>query len=114
MSEVTAEYLARKYYRSINARDVDGVLALLAPHAVFRLPDGNEVVGHDALRWMYTRVFSAGGPQPQPVRIVASPKEAAVEVEVALADGKRLQMASFFTMGDGQSFEQVSVYRRGS
>lgn len=113
MSEVTAEYLARKYYRCINAKDVDGVLSLLAQNAVFQLPDGNEVTGHEALRWMYTRVFSSGGPQPQPVRILATAAGAAVEVEVVLADGQRLQMASFFTMGDGQTFEKVTVYRRG-
>lgn len=114
MNEVTAEHLARKYYRYINAKDVDGVLSLLAPDAIFRLPDGNEVEGHEALRWMYARIFSAGGPQPQPMRMIATATEAAVEVEVGLADGKRLQMASFFTMGSGQTFDRVTVYRRGS
>lgn len=110
---MTAESMARKYYRCINAKDVDGVLSLLEQDAVFQLPDGNEVTGHEALRWMYTRVFSSGGPQPQPVRIIATATGAAVEVEVVLADGSRLQMASFFTMGVGQAFERVTVYRRG-
>lgn len=111
--EMTAEHLARKYYRSINAKDVEGVLGVLSDEAVFQLPDGREVTGRDALRAMYTHVFAAGGPQPQPVRIVASDTEAAVEVEVTLADGSKLYMASFFTMGPGETFEKVAVYQRG-
>ena len=110
---MTAEYLARKYYRHINAKDVDGVLSLLSDAAVFHLPDGREVVGKDALRAMYTHVFAAGGPQPQPVRIIASKTDAAVQVEVALADGRTLQMASFFTIGPEETFETVAVYQRG-
>lgn len=110
---MTAESLARKYYRFINAKDVDGVLSVLSDNATFLLPDGREVSGKDALRRMYTHVFAAGGPQPQPVRIVASESDAAVQVEVALADGRILQMASFFTMGPDETFEAVAVYQRG-
>lgn len=110
---MTAEYLARKYYRYIHAKDVDGVLSLLSDNAVFHLPDGREIAGRDALRGMYSHVFAAGGPQPQPVRIIATDTDAAVEVEVTLADGRKLQMASFFSMGPDDRFDTVAVYQRG-
>jgi len=108
-----AEHLARNYYRSINAKDVEGVLSLFAEDAVFNLPDGRVVSGKDALRQMYMHVFAQGGPQPQPVNIVANEMHAAAQIEVTLADGAKLHMASFFAMGAGDTFNSVSVYERG-
>lgn len=110
---MTAEHLVRSYYRHINAKDVDGVLSVLSDKAVFHLPDGREVAGKDALREMYTHVFAAGGPQPQPVKIVATDTDAAAEVEVTLADGTKLFMASFFSLGSDKTFDVVGVYQRG-
>lgn len=110
---MNAEHLARRYYRNINARDLEGVLSLFSDDAVFHLPDGRVVSGKDALRQMYTHVFAQGGPQPLPVKIVATDTDAAAEVEVTLADGAKLFMASFFAMGAGEFFETVSVYQRG-
>lgn len=105
--------LARAYYRNINARDVDGVLGLFTPKATFNLPDGREVSGQEALRGMYQNVFAQGGPQPQPVRIIADEHGAAVELEVTLADGRVMHMASFFTLHESGLAERVAVYRRG-
>ena len=105
--------LARAYYRKINAKDVDGVLSLFTPDARFYLPDGREVSGAESLRGMYQNVFAQGGPQPQPVRIVADDNGAAAELEVTLADGKVLTMASFFTLNESGLAERVAVYRRG-
>lgn len=110
---MTAEQQAQNYYRFINAKDLEGVLSVLADDAVFCLPDGRDVVGKNALRAMYTHVFAAGGPQPRPVRIVASETDAAVQVEVVLADGTALQMASFFSMQSDGKFKTVAVYQRG-
>ncbi|MXO89917.1 nuclear transport factor 2 family protein [Pontixanthobacter aquaemixtae] len=110
---MTAENLARAYYRRINAKDLDGLLSLFDDNAVFNLPDGRVVEGKDALRGMYEHVFAAGGPQPQPVKIVATATDAAAEVEVTLANGEVLHMASFFSMGVGETFASVGVYQRG-
>lgn len=109
---MSAESLARAYYRRVNAKDIEGLLALFDDDAQFNLPDGREVKGKDALRSMYENVFAAGGPQPQPVRIVATQTDAAAEVEVTLASGEVLAMASFFTMGSGDGFARVGVYKR--
>lgn len=110
---MTAEHLARSYYRHINAQDMEKVLGLFSANVVFNLPDGSEVAGRDALRAMYENVFSRGGPQPQPVRIIATENDVAAELEVTLADGGVLRMASFFTMNDAGVFDAVAVYRRG-
>ncbi|WP_340589014.1 nuclear transport factor 2 family protein [Erythrobacter alti] len=110
---MSAEHLARTYYRNINAKDLEGVLALFSDNATFNLPDGRVVVGKDNLRDMYTHVFAQGGPQPRPVNIVATDTDAAVQVEVTLSDGTTLHMASFFAMDSADTFDAVSVYQRG-
>lgn len=110
---MSPEHLVRRYYRHVEARDLAGVLSLFADDAVFDLPDGREVAGRESLRRMYEHVFEAGGPQPRPVRIIASDTDAAAEVEVQLEGGTILRMASFFTLGQDDTFEKVAVYERG-
>jgi len=105
--------LALAYYRCINARDLEGVLALFADDACFNLPDGRTVAGKEAIRAMYVGVFGAGGPQPQPVTIVPAAAHVAAEVQVTLADGSVRKMASFFALGEGGRFSGVTVYQRG-
>ncbi len=107
------EHLARSYYQRVNAKDLDGLLSLFTEDAVFALPDGRIVAGKDALRGMYTVVFAQGGPQPQPVRIIADQHAVAAEVEVTLADGSLRRMASFFSLNDAGLFDAVGVYSRG-
>lgn len=110
---MTPEHLARSYYRKINEKDLAGVLSLFADDATFNLPDGRVVSGKPEIAAMYENVFAQGGPQPQPVHIVSSDTGVAVEVEVRLADGAVLQMASFFELGLDDRFSRVAVYRRG-
>lgn len=107
------ESMARSYYRYINGKDVEGLLALFADDVKFFLPDGKTVTGKDALRSMYQRIFSLGGPQPQPVSMMANEHSAAAEVEVTLADGTVRHMASFFQTDDREHFCSVTVYQRG-
>lgn len=108
---MNTENLARRYYRLINDKDLEGVLALMASDVVFDLPDGRKVEV-EALREMYVGVFSHGGPQPQPVSIVTGESNAAAEVEVKLADGSVRKMASFFYAGWNGKLERVAVYQR--
>lgn len=109
---MNSEHLARTYYRKVNAKDIDGLLALFTDDAVFTLPDGRRVEGTPAIRAMYERVFEAGGPQPQPVTFIAAIHGVAVEVEVHLADGSMRQMASFFQLSSDDKFVSVGVYTR--
>lgn len=110
---MNSEHLARTYYRKVNAKDIEGLLALFTDDAVFTLPDGRKVEGTPAIRAMYERVFELGGPQPQPVNFVAAEYAVAAEIEVHLADDRVLSMASFFTAREDGKFTRVGVYRRG-
>lgn len=105
--------IARRYYRLVNAQDMDNLLALFSDEICFDLPDGRKVEGKAALQEMYSDVFARGGPQPQPVRVIAGEAGAAAEVEVTLSDGRVLQMASFFHTNESGLVERVGVYRRG-
>ena len=109
---MTAEHLARTYYRHINAKDLEGVLSVLSDNAVFNLPDGREVVGKDSLRNMYTHVFAQGGhslfrSRSSPPIPTQQPRS-----KSRSADGSKLYMADFFAMGSGSTFDMVSVYQR--
>lgn len=110
---MNTENLARAYYRTVNSADIEALLKLFADDAVFKLPDGRRVEGIDAIRAMYVGVFAHGGPQPRPVRIVPGTDAVAAEVEVHLADGSVLNMASFFEVDGEGRFTSVGVYRRG-
>ncbi len=109
---MNTENLARSYYRKVNAKDIEGLLALFADDACFVLPDGRNVAGMDAIRTMYENVFKHGGPQPKPVAFVPGEDAVAAEVEVHLADGTVRQMASFFQVDNQGKFTSVGVYQR--
>ncbi len=109
---MNSEHLARTYYRKVNAKDIEGLLALFTDDAVFTLPDGRKVEGLPAIRAMYERVFAAGGPQPQPTSFTAAIHAVAAEVEVHLPDGSVRQMASFFQLSSEEKFVTVGVYTR--
>ncbi|WP_417621248.1 nuclear transport factor 2 family protein [Parasphingorhabdus sp.] len=109
---MNTENLARAYYRKVNAKDIEGLLALFADDARFVLPDGRIVAGMDAIRTMYEGVFAQGGPQPQPVAFVPGENGVAAEIEVHLADGTVRQMASFFHVDDEGKFTSIGVYQR--
>ncbi len=111
---MNTEHLARTYYRKVNAKDLEGLLALFADDAVFILPDGRQVSGVAEIRQMYERVFAHGGPQPQPVSFVAADHGVAAEVQVHLSDGTVRRMASFFQAGADEKFTSVGVYQRNT
>ncbi len=113
MQTMNTENLARAYYRTVNSADIEALLKLFAADAVFTLPDGRQVEGFAAIRQMYAGVFAKGGPQPHPIRIVPGSDAVAAEVEVRLADGSVLNMASFFEVDGEGRFTSVGVYRRG-
>lgn len=109
---MNTEDRARTYYSKINAKDLEGLLALFAEDATFTLPDGRKVSGMAEIRKMYVNVFAHGGPQPQPMTFIASDSGVAVEVQVNLADGSVRNMASFFQVGSDEKFISIGVYQR--
>lgn len=110
---MNSENLARSYYRKVNAKDMEGLLELFAENATFTLLDGRQVKGHAEMREMYKNVFAQGGPQPSPVNIVPAEDSVAAEVELRLADGAAMRVASFFGLNSEGKVTSVSVYRQG-
>jgi len=72
--------VTERYFASIRARDLDGLIALYAQDACFTLPNGREFSGIDAIREMHRSVFAAGGPIPTPLTSIAGGSSIAVEI----------------------------------
>lgn len=60
--------LVKRLYEHFNARDIDGVLALLASDVVWaNAMDGGHVHGHDGVRAYWTRQWAVVSPHVEPV-----------------------------------------------
>lgn len=69
-------------YASFNARDIDGVLAVLAADVIWANGmDGGYVNGHEAVRTYWTRQWSVVSPQVTPVSF-AQAADGAITVAV--------------------------------
>ncbi|KAB0677070.1 nuclear transport factor 2 family protein [Aureimonas leprariae] len=72
----------RRIYDRFNARDIDGVLAVLADDVTWANGmDGGHVHGHEALREYWTRQWSMISPHVEPVGFTAE-SDGAVVAEV--------------------------------
>jgi ketosteroid isomerase-like protein len=102
------EDLLRATYAAFNARDIDAVLATMAPDVDWPNGwEGGRVVGHDAVRDYWTRQWAEIVPTVEPVGFAAR-DDGRVAVEVAqtvrslegdvLADGRVVHAYAF---GDG-------------
>ena len=87
--------LLKRIYDRFNARDIDGVLAVLADDVVWANGmDGGHVHGHDALREYWTRQWSMVSPHVEPVSFRRTADGAIIaEVQQTVRDleGKPLQ-----------------------
>ncbi len=97
-----------RYYRLVDADDVDGLLDLFAPEAVYCRPGYEPFVGRDALRAFYEgdRVIESGRHTVD--HTVVGPESVAVHgrFEGTLRDGSTasLRFADFFTFADDGRF----------
>ena len=105
--------LSDRYFTSIRARDIDGLMALYAQDAVFTLPDGREFSGIAAIREMHLSVFAASAPIPTPVATVVENGSIAAEIEARLPDGTTRRTANFFHLDGAGLIRRLSVYRQG-
>jgi uncharacterized protein (TIGR02246 family) len=106
-------HVTERYFTSIRARDLDGLIALYADDACFTLPDGREFHGVDAIREMHRSVFSAGAPNPTALKSIAGASSIAVEIEARLADGTVRRTANFYYLNGAGRIQALSVYMRG-
>ena len=112
-STIDRRALAEGYFAGMRSRDFEAIVAKFAEDGVMILPDGREVVGHEALRAMYSGLFAASPPTPTPLNIVVGEDQVAVEIEAKLEDGGARRTANFFRFDDHGRIARVSIYRRG-
>lgn len=110
---MTPQEIAESYFRSIRAKDIDGLMMLYAQNATFTLPNGKSFAGKTAIRQMHLSVFSAGSPTPTPLAMISSDTAIAVEIEARLADGTVRHTANFYHLDRNGLIERLSVYMRG-
>ncbi len=106
--------VTERYFASVRARDLDGLIALYAEDACFTLPNGRELNGIDAIREMHRSVFGAGAPSPTPLASIAGASSIAVEIEARLPDGTVRRTANFYYLNASGRIQRLSVYMRGS
>lgn len=86
--------IVKRMYGAFNARDIDGVLAVLAPDVAWANGmDGGHVHGRDAVRAYWTRQWAEVSPHVEPVGFTRAP-DGAIVAEVRQTvfdlDGKPL------------------------
>jgi ketosteroid isomerase-like protein len=104
--------VTERYFASVRARDLDGLVALYAEDACFTLPNGREFHGIEAIRELHRSVFAAGGPIPTPLASVTSASSIAVEIEARLLDGTVRRTANFYYLNAVGLIQKLSVYMR--
>lgn len=110
----TGEDLVRSYYERVDVDDVDGILELFAPDAVYRRPGYEPMRGREAMEAFYRdeRVIDHGR------HTVVTVTEQMPRVVVSgtftgtLKNGSRitLEFADFFTLGGGGRFSRRDTY----
>lgn len=104
--------VSERYFASIRARDLEGLVALYAEDACFTLPNGREFTGIDAIREMHRSVFAAGAPSPTPLSSIAGAGAIAVEIEAKLPHGTVRRTANFYYLNAAARIQRLSVYMR--
>ncbi len=94
-----------KYYRLVDANDIDGILALFTANCIYERPGYDPILGSQALRRFYEvdRVIAAGAHVVD--RVITAADSAAVEgiFEGVLRSGEEVSVrfADFFHMVEG-------------
>ena len=107
------EEVAQKYFAAMRARDLEAVVGLFAGNGAMILPDGEQFAGEEALRELYSRIFSSGAPNPTCVELVSGRNSVATEIETRLPDGTERRTANFFHLDGAGRIARLSVYKRG-
>jgi ketosteroid isomerase-like protein len=103
-----------RYYRLVDAGDVDGVVALFTEDTVYRRPGYEPIVGHGQMREFYsgTRVIDHG--KHQVSEVVLQDRQIAVNGDFVgrLKDGTdvELRFADFFTVARDGRFSSRETF----
>ena len=105
----TGDALIDTLYARFNARDIDGVLALLAPDVLWaNAMEGGHAVEHAGVREYWTRQWAVADPTVTPIAVTRpGPDTRRVQVRQMIHDlsGNLLaddEVVHLFTLQDGQ------------
>ena len=105
----TGDTLIETLYARFNARDIDGVLALLAPDVLWaNAMEGGHAEGHAGVRAYWTRQWAVADPTVTPTAVERpQPDQRRVQVRQVIRDlaGRVLaddQVVHLFTLRDGE------------
>lgn len=110
----TAEDLVRSYYERVDADDVDGILALFSPDAVYRRPGYEPMRGRGELESFYRneRIIERGTHTVTTVTEQLPRVAVSGEFTGMLKNGRQvtLEFADFFTIGSDDLFIRRDTY----
>ena len=105
-----AEALLRRYFASVKARDIDALMRLYASQGKLLRGSGQQIVGRDALRGFFEKLFAHSPPSPEPVRILGSGLSWVAQLEIALHSGATQRVLDLFTLTDGGEIAELAIY----
>ncbi len=105
-----AEALLRRYFASVKARDIDTLMQLYAAQGRLLLGSGQQIVGRDALRGFFEKLFAHSPPSPEPVRILGSGLSWVAQLEITLHSGAKQRVLDLFTLTDDGEIAELAIY----
>jgi steroid delta-isomerase len=107
-----ARSAAEAYLARVNARDIDGLVALFAPDAVLLAAGGQRLQGADAIREFYASTVLAAEPSVRAVHFVQQDASCVMELEAttAAAPGSTARLADVLTVGGDGRIVRLAIY----
>ncbi|MEU8782540.1 nuclear transport factor 2 family protein [Streptomyces sp. NPDC048637] len=106
--------LVRRYYDLVDAKNIDGLLALFSDDAVYQRPGYPAIHGREAMRAFYTgqRIIEHGHHKLFTVISEDAQVSTRGEFRGQLKDGRSISVgfADFFTVGEGGLFTHRDTY----
>ena len=108
------ESRVREYYRRVDADDIEGLIALFSPEAIYRRPGYEPICGRQELEVFYRkdRVIARGRHSVESVICddLLGAVQGSFEGDLRNGDSVRLRFADFFTAGSDHLFTRRDTY----
>lgn len=107
-----ARSAADAYIDRVNARDLDGLVALFAPDALLIAAGGQRLHGTDAIRGFYADTVLRAAPAVRGVHFVQQDATCVMELEAttAAAPGMTARLVDVLTVGSDGRIVRLAIY----
>lgn len=107
-----AHAAAEAYVDRVNARDLDGLVALFAPDALLLAAGGQRAQGVDAIRDFYATSVLPAEPRVRAVHFVTQEPSCVMEVEATTssAPGVVARLVDVLTVGGDGRIVRLAIY----